>query len=241
MKSLMIRIGNFLFKWRNKLFPLIILLLFLSSVPPHEYAGNRDLEIYVDYFAILLVVAGLVIRAVVIGYAYIKRGGMAKKVYAADLVTGGMFGVCRNPLYVGNVLIYSGVFTMHGGLFVVLGGIGLYLFIYQCIIYAEENYLEDKFGDAYRAYCKDVPRWIPRLSKFKESTEGMAFNLQRVLVKDYTTIANAIIALALIECYEYLGLHNWSETHNYIYVLLGLVVVTGLWAGGVRYYKKRIM
>jgi protein-S-isoprenylcysteine O-methyltransferase Ste14 len=237
----MISIGNFLFKWRNKLFPVVILLLFLSAVPPHEIAGKRSLEIIKDCFAILAVFSGIAIRAVVIGYAYIKRGGMKKKVYAGDLVTGGMFGVCRNPLYVGNVLIYSGVFIMHGAPIVVLGGIGLYLFIYQCIIYAEEAYLENKFGDAYRAYCKDVPRWIPRFSNFRAASEGMEFNMQRVLVKDYTTIANAIIALALIECYEYLALNDWTLTQHYIYALLGLVAITGLWAGGVRYYKKRIM
>jgi protein-S-isoprenylcysteine O-methyltransferase Ste14 len=241
MKSAMVSIGNFLFKWRNKLFPVIILLLFLSAVPPHEIAGKRSLEITQDCIAILLVFSGLAMRAVVIGYAYIKRGGMAKKVYAADLVTGGMFGVCRNPLYVGNVLIYSGIFIMHGAPVVVIVGIGLYLFIYQCIIYAEEAYLEDKFGDAYRAYCKDVPRWIPRFSKLAESSEGMDFNLQRVLVKDYSTIANAVAALALIECYEYLALNDWPATHSTIYALLGFVAIVGLWVGGVRYYKKRIM
>ena len=64
--------------------------------------------------AVLIAMSGLAVRGVVIGLAYIKRGGLNKKVYAANLVTEGMFSVCRNPLYVGNMLIYTGEFLMFG-------------------------------------------------------------------------------------------------------------------------------
>ncbi len=241
MKSLMIKVGNFFFTWRNKLFPLIILGLYAVAPPPHEIMGSESLETAKDILALLIAFAGLLIRAVVIGYAYIKRGGMNKKVYAENLVTEGMFSLCRNPLYLGNIFIYAGVFLMHGNPLVVILGIGLYLFIYQSIIYAEETYLLQKFGDAYHEYCRDVPRWIPRLSHFREATTGMEFNLQRVIIKDYTTIATTIIALAITEGYEYLALPNVSGDTTYITFLAAFILASGLFAAMVRFYKKRIM
>ena len=105
MKNLMLSIGNFFFKYRNQAFPLIIVTLFVAAPPAATVLGSATLEQWKDAAALLIVFAGLILRATVIGYAYIKRGGLNKRVYAKDLVTEGMFGVCRNPLYVGNMLI----------------------------------------------------------------------------------------------------------------------------------------
>ncbi|WEX74843.1 hypothetical protein PYH37_000137 [Sinorhizobium numidicum] len=105
----MIHFGNFLFRYRNLIFPLLILSLFVTVPPPGEIWASTTLERIKDVIVILFALSGLALRATVIGYAYIQRGGLKKKVYAKKLVTEGMFGICRNPLYVGNVLIYATV------------------------------------------------------------------------------------------------------------------------------------
>jgi protein-S-isoprenylcysteine O-methyltransferase Ste14 len=151
MKGFMIPLGDFFFKWRNQLFPVIMILAFIAVKPSNTFLGREDLEPVRDLIAILVMIAGLVMRSVVIGFAYIQRGGLKKKVYAADLVTSGMFGVCRNPLYVGNMLIAIAVFIMHGAPVIVIGGTLLFAFIYQSIIYAEERFLAEKFGPGYLA------------------------------------------------------------------------------------------
>jgi protein-S-isoprenylcysteine O-methyltransferase Ste14 len=213
MKSGMIKIGNFLFKYRDKAFPLIILAIFMLATPPTTLFDDESLENLKDIFALLIALTGLATRAIVIGFAYIKRGGLNKKVYAANLVTDGIFGMCRNPLYVGNVLIYISVFLMHGNFLVMSIGIVTFLFIYQCIVYAEENYLAANFGEGYKQYCNDVPRWIPKFSRFKQATEGMQFNFRRVILKDYTTIATTTIMLTLTECYETIAASNINMQH----------------------------
>lgn len=205
MKQTMIRIGNFFFKTRNKAFPIIVVALFALALPAQTVLGSTHLADVKDLVAIALALSGLAVRGVVIGYAYIKRGGLNKKVYAENLVTEGMFGVCRNPLYVGNVLIYVGVFLLHGDLLVTISGIVVFLFIYQCIVLAEEAYLADKFGEGYQHYCADVPRWTLALSKFKTSTEGMKFNFTRAIMKDYSTIATTLVMLALTQLYKILA------------------------------------
>jgi protein-S-isoprenylcysteine O-methyltransferase Ste14 len=238
MKPSMIRIGNFLFRYRNQAFPALIVLLFLASPPPGDIAGSPRLEHIKDILALLVALSGLALRATVIGYAYIKRGGLNKKVYAEDLVTEGMFGICRNPLYVGNLLIYSAVFLMHGDPWVVSIGIASFLFIYQCIVYAEEDYLQRKFGDGYKAYCADVPRWLPRLSKFGEAVEGMAFNLKRVIDKDYSTISSTLIGLASVEIYGYLARPDPSQGRAYLLLLAAFIALVSVTASVVRTLKK---
>ncbi|MEX2696517.1 isoprenylcysteine carboxylmethyltransferase family protein [Rhizobium mongolense] len=239
MKKTMIGIGNFFFRFRNQAFPVIIVGLLLIAWPRFEILGSHFLEEATDLIALSVVLAGLIFRATVIGYAYIKRGGLNKKVYAKDLVTGGMFGLCRNPLYVGNMLIYSGVFLMHGSLWVLAFGIAMFAFIYQCIIYAEEAFLENKFGDGYRAYCQDVPRWIPHFGKFAQSTEGMEFNVKRVIAKDYSTTCAALIALIAVEAGEYLATPDPTQHLGYLSVLTALMVGVGVLTGAISVLKKR--
>lgn len=201
-KNGLIKIGDFFFKWRNIVFPVVLLSLFISFPPPAEYFGSAMLESGKDAAALLLVLAGLGLRAATIGWAYIKRGGLNKQVYADKLVTSGFFGLSRNPLYVGNMMIYAGIFIFHGHPAVILIGIALYYFIYESIIAAEECFLKQKFGEDYLEYCKKVPRWRLDFSNYKDSTAGMSFSFVRAVVKDYTTIFNAFLALVVIEMIE---------------------------------------
>jgi hypothetical protein len=66
--------------------------------------------------------------------AYIKRGGKAGKVYAPRLVTQGLFGHSRNPLYVGNLLVLLGVFLVHNNSVVYHIGVPFFLFAYTSIV-----------------------------------------------------------------------------------------------------------
>lgn len=233
MQTIMIAVGNYFFKWRNKVFPLILLALYVLAVPAKE--STQDSR---DIIAVLVALSGLAVRGIVIGYAYIKRGGLNKKVYAETLVTEGMFTLCRNPLYFGNILIYCGVFLMHGNPVVAVPGMALFLFIYWCIVFAEESYLRAKFGEQYEAYCRTTPRFIPKVWRFRQATQGMHFNLRRVILKDYPTIATTIAMLSVTEIYEYLEIPG-SAHYGYVAFQVALILAVGGMAAGVRTLKKR--
>ena len=239
MKKLMISIGNFLFKYRNFLFPLYILALFMLFRPPvSRINGSESAQAIQDLIAALIAVSGLAVRGIVIGLAYIKRGGLNKKVYAANLVTEGMFSVCRNPLYVGNMLIYAGQFLMFGNYPCFAIGVLSFWFIYECIIAAEEFYLRDKFGPAYDEYCQDVPRWMPQLSKIGEATSGMKFDWKKVIYKDYSTMASTLTILAFIQLWKVLANKGYSGHELEVYGLAASVVVITLGAFVIRKVKK---
>jgi hypothetical protein len=135
-----------------------------------------------------ILVAGLgqFVRAVTIGFRYVIRGGRGKKVYAEDLVTDGVYAHVRNPMYVGNLLIVAGVAIAANSWATILVGIPLAVFMYICIVAAEEQYLLGRFGEAFKAYCRDVPRWVPKAGALR-SSEPMQFRWRRLLVKEYGT------------------------------------------------------
>lgn len=235
MKKIMIKIGDFLFKYRNHVFPLYILGLFLIFMPPTYFLGASSIQTTI---AVIVAFAGLAMRGIVIGLAYIKRGGLNKKVYAENLVTEGMFSLCRNPLYVGNMLIYAGEFLMFGNFTCFIIGTLSFWFIYECIIATEENYLKNKFGDAYKEYCKDVPRWIPKFGRFKSATEGMKFNWKKVVVKDYSTIFSTTVVLIAVKIWDLVANSGYSQNETAIRNLGIIILLMGVASLGVRVLKK---
>ena len=78
------------------------------------------------------------------------------------LVTYGIFAWVRNPLYVGNFLIWMG-FTIISGVYWFLPlAIVIFAIEYSLIVRYEEGVLESIFGAEYLAYKQSTPRWIPR-------------------------------------------------------------------------------
>ncbi len=157
----MISIGNFFFKYRNIIFLFFYLALFIPSWPVFtETNAGAGYFWWPFIIGLFITFSGQAIRAISIGLAYIIRGGKDRKVYAEDLITQGMFNHCRNPLYVGNILMLIGVGILSNSLFYVAVMLPVFIFIYQAIVLAEENFLRKKFGAQYDVYCKKVNRWL---------------------------------------------------------------------------------
>ena len=78
------------------------------------------------------------------------------------LVTYGIFAWVRNPLYVGNFLIWMGFTIISGVLWFLPIAIVIFAFEYSLIVRYEEGVLESIFGAEYLAYKESTPRWIPR-------------------------------------------------------------------------------
>lgn len=81
---------------------------------------------------------------------------------APALVVAGPFARVRNPLYIGNILLYVGVGIMSMALWPWLAAIALVWFAvqYHLIVSREEEFLAKEFGDAYADYRAHVPRFL---------------------------------------------------------------------------------
>ncbi len=88
------------------------------------------------------------------------------------LITTGPFAVVRNPLYVGNILLWTGFAVTARLLWAAPIIAALLLLEYHLIVGWEESLLEARHGAAYRAYAAAVPRWRPVFRGAAGSTIG---------------------------------------------------------------------
>ena len=104
-------------------------------------------------WSLLLVVPGLWLRGYASGYVKKNR----------ELTQTGPYAHTRNPLYLGSILIAAG-FAVALLSWPVAGMLAaMFLIIYVPVIASEERFLRSTFSD-FDAYCRKVPRLIPRLT-----------------------------------------------------------------------------
>jgi protein-S-isoprenylcysteine O-methyltransferase Ste14 len=229
----MIRLGNFLFRYRNGLFPVAYVFIFAKTT-----------LLFQDYrlaalVGLLIALVGQLLRVATIGLDYIVRGGRNRQVYADDLVTGGLFSHCRNPLYVGNYLILLGVGVAScSGLFVFLI-LPLMALAYGAIIAAEENFLRSKFGGVFDAYCERVNRLLFNPVGLISTLRGMEFHWPRVVVKEYgTTFAWTVGYLLVVMQNDWLA-GDYDSSSLVVLLLWGALAFVVLAFLVSRFLKKR--
>ncbi|MBU1099882.1 MAG: isoprenylcysteine carboxylmethyltransferase family protein [Bacteroidetes bacterium] len=121
------------------------------------------------------------------------------------LVISGAFGHLRNPLYLGNILLYMGVGVMSNALFPYLQ-IGAFFFFYMqyyFIINEEEKYLRDTFKEHYENYYKAVPRLLPRFTAYKnDNVEQPTYQIKAAFKSERRTLqALSFVTIVLIILY----------------------------------------
>lgn len=122
------------------------------------------------------------------------------KVGGSYLIISGPFAYVRNPLYVGNILIYLGLGIMSYALFPYLQIVALLFFIiqYYLIVKAEEEYLFTAFGVPYKKYFDSVPRFFPRFTPYRDnSVEQPPFKIKEGLKSERRTL-QALFVVSLI-------------------------------------------
>lgn len=232
MNDLFNQWGNFLFHTRNVLFPVFILVL-LFIWPP--VALTNAASCFVMTAGLLMVALGQLFRITTIGLDYIVRGGRNRRIYAEDLVTGGLFSHCRNPLYVGNILIAIGYLFVGGNGGSIIVGSLAFLAIYRLIVHSEETFLSAKFGQAYADFCADVPRWMPKFEGFSDTVKGYQFDWPAVAVKDGGTIFMSVMVPVVLIAWK---LQLANQLGNYQTALIIITVIMTSAFLTMRFLKK---
>ena len=145
------RIGAVLFRHRGWL-PVPFLLVPLLA------HGNADAMNWI--LGLLLIVVGEAIRLAGVAAAGTVTRRRSRTVQR--LVTYGIFAWMRNPLYVGNFLIWLGFIVISGVLWFIPVAILLFAVEYTLIVRYEEGVLESIFGEEYLRYKARTSRWFPR-------------------------------------------------------------------------------
>ena len=197
----MIAAGDFLFRTRNAVFPLLFVLIALAS-KPRPLFGRTEADFWLDLAGLCVILSGQALRALVIGLAYIRRGGKHGRIYADDLVVDGLFAHSRNPLYLGNLLVYAGLLMVLNSPAAWLIGAPFYFFAYWAITLAEEAFLGGKFGQAYEEYRRRVNRFLPSPAGLGATIRSMRFDWRRVVRKEYGATFAWITSFLALLVYE---------------------------------------
>lgn len=235
--GLLVAWGNFLFRTRDAVFT-VVLLLAVALTKPVWPGGSERWDDVLDLAGLLVAASGQAVRVAVIGTVYIVRGGRNRRVYADDLVTGGFFAHSRNPLYLGNLLVLFGLLAIWHAPVAWLVASPFFLVGYVAIVAAEESFLRGKFGTRFDEYCARVPRWVPRLSGLPASLAGMRFRFRRVVVKEYgSTAAWTLTACALL-LGDSLSHQSWGARPAYHAAVAGATAAIVVLWGVARWLKK---
>ena len=107
-----------------------------------------------------LIVIGLALAAA--GIRNFSRAGTPVRTIEPTraLVTTGIHGWTRNPIYLGMFLLYAGIGLVVRSPWILLLTLSLAITIRYGVVAREEAYLERRFGDAYRGYKARVRRWL---------------------------------------------------------------------------------
>lgn len=118
------------------------------------------------------------------------------------LIVSGPFAYLRNPLYLGNILMYTGLGVMSFALFpwLQLAGFIFFSVQYYMIVQEEEKYLEQTFGKKYEAYRAKVPRFIPGFTKYKsDNIEQPVYDMKKGLKSERRSLqAFALVTITIL-------------------------------------------
>lgn len=142
--------------------------------PPLIYVGNLVLGMLLDRLVPLPFPSGYAFH--IVGFALLAGGlllgGSAVVTMRREhtspnphkpptaLIEKGPFRYGRNPIYLSLFVTYAGIATYASSLWAILLLPVVFWLIDNWVVKREENYMEQKFGDAYRSYKSRVRRWI---------------------------------------------------------------------------------
>ncbi|MBK8443118.1 MAG: isoprenylcysteine carboxylmethyltransferase family protein [Sphingobacteriales bacterium] len=225
------KIGHFLYRHRVWILPCLYLLLLLPS-PPLRYNYMSMLVL-----GWLLAVLGQALRLLSIGTESPTRYGKDTKIFASKLITEGTYKIVRNPMYLGNLMILTGLIFIANSLQFFVFFLPLAIGVYAFIIFSEEKYLNEKFSEQYSHYKASTSRFVPKLSEVENALAHGSFNWKRILYyEDYSAFMWIMAALILTAFNTYSEDSSFSPFQQFFpFILMILVLATAY--GAVQWLK----
>tara|TARA_B100000315_G_C14476251_1_gene540758 strand:- start:197 stop:826 length:630 start_codon:yes stop_codon:yes gene_type:complete len=177
---------------------------------------------------------GECIRICTIAYVPAGTSGRnTKQQFAITLNTKGIYSTVRHPLYLGNFLIYLGLFIFTGNAYGILIFILIFWIYYERIMYAEEAFLTVKFGNAYEEWSSKTPPFVPNIKLF--TPQNSKFSLVKVLKSEYSGLCGIFAIFTIIVVFRNYSF-NISPILSYNWKVL--FIVNAILYISLRTFKK---
>ena len=221
--------GNFLFKYRGHI-PLIVFILVvpISFLTPYKtYASYHGLNETILFTALFLIFSGHLIRARTVGKRTIQTSGRNRSHQVAQVLNKiGWYSLVRHPLYFGNYLIWLGLAIFLSNFWFVIILSLLFWIYYERIMFAEEVFLEEKFGGEFTNWASKTPSFFP---SFKNYVPNLCpFSWRIVAKNEYPGIissATSFLFILILKRSVLLGYFSFYSTDK---IFLLVIVVYGL-------------
>jgi len=215
--------GNLLFKYRGQ----IPVALFIMAIPVIYITDYQLLNENEDWFLPMLIICSLisligqVIRGIAIGTSNKNTSGRNTKEQVAEaLNTKGIYSTVRHPLYLGNYFMWIGIVMYTFNFWYVILVSLLFWLYYERIMFAEERFLERKFGDSYVNWSLSVPPFWPSMKNYQKGE--IPFSLKTILRREYSGITATIIGFLFIDLLRNFfadGKLEWTTNYTIILVV----------------------
>ncbi|HEX8504504.1 MAG TPA: isoprenylcysteine carboxylmethyltransferase family protein [Hymenobacter sp.] len=191
------REGNWLFQKRSwlpvLLYPFAFAIIYFHPDRTHVSLTHSAWGL----FCLLVSLVGLAVRALTIGYTPQGTSGRNTGQQVADTLNEtGIYSVVRHPLYLGNFLMWLGLFLFIGVWWFVLICSLAYWLYYERIMYAEEEFLRRKYSARYEDWASRTPAFVPRFSCWMPSRLSFAF--KNVLKREYNGLFATVLSFTLL-------------------------------------------
>lgn len=193
-------LGNRFFRWRSYL-PLFMGALFIAVLLSyrHPFAVPRPDRAW-QMGCLLVSVIGLLLRFYTVGFAPRGTSGRNTRGQVAEVLnTSGMYSIVRNPLYLGNFLIWLGLSLFIKVWWCTVIVVLCFTLFYERIIFAEEKFLREKFGAAFVDWAENTPAIMPQFKNWRPPE--LAFSWKSAFKREYSSFFAMIAsftALAII-------------------------------------------
>jgi len=191
--------GNFLFKYRGHIPLIVFVLIFpISFFTPYKtYAFYNGLNETILFTALFLIFSGHLIRARTVGKRTIQTSGRNRSHQVAQVLNKiGWYSLVRHPLYFGNYLIWLGLAIFLSNFWFVIILSLLFWIYYERIMFAEEVFLEEKFGGEFTEWASKTPSFFP---SFKNYAPNLCpFSWRIVAKNEYPGIISSATSFLLI-------------------------------------------
>ena len=159
-------------KTRIKLLRLLAVPIFLIPVFVYRSWDDESLADFVaEWAGYAFLIVGLGMRM----WATLYIGARKSK----ELVTSGPYSICRNPLYLGTGAIVIGAGLCFENVPVLIASLVVMLPVHWWVARAEEDHLEEIFGEEYRRYRNSVPGFWPNVRKYS-SPETLTVSVRAI-------------------------------------------------------------
>jgi protein-S-isoprenylcysteine O-methyltransferase Ste14 len=190
--------GTWLFRWRSYL-PLVLLVLAIPAVQASVSRPNHHL-LHASWEVLCLAIAfsGLVVRILTVGYVPAGTSGRnTLRQVASSLNVTGMYAIVRHPIYLGNFLMWFGISLLPRCWWFTVITVLIFWLYYERIMFAEECFLLEQFGDWYRQWAARTPAFIPKFNNWVKP--DLPFSLKSAVSREYSTFFTIIVMFTLFK------------------------------------------